>query len=109
MIDLTEAEAISLGEVPRHVPPGRGGRRVNASTVARWCLRGVRGVRLESVVVGGRRYTDRAAIARFIAATTAAGERRLNLPNVSQASTEPPNDRSRSIAIAQEGLTRVGV
>lgn len=75
MIEFSEQAAVPVAEVPAYLPPGRGGRRVNSSTVIRWCLRGVRGVRLESVVVGGRRYTDRASIVRFIEATTAAHER----------------------------------
>jgi len=42
------------------------------STLWRWYRRGVRGVRLETVVVGGRRFTSRAAIERFIERTTVA-------------------------------------
>ena len=38
----------------------------------RWRLRGVHGIRLESVVVGGRRMTSHEAIERFIERTTAA-------------------------------------
>jgi hypothetical protein len=41
--------------------------RPHTSTLIRWCRRGVRGVKLETVVVGGRRYTSIEAIQRFIA------------------------------------------
>lgn len=111
MIDLREESVIPLGEVPGHIPPGRGGRRVNLSTVNRWALRGVSGIRLETVVCGGRRYTDRAAIARFIAATTAARERRPTSPAASQTTPTPAKDRRRSVnaAKAEEGLSRAGV
>jgi hypothetical protein len=38
------------------------------STLSRWVHHGVRGVRLETVLVGGRRYTTRAAIDEFLVA-----------------------------------------
>ena len=109
MIDLHEESVIPLGEVPSRIPPGRGGRRVNLSTVNRWALRGVGGVRLETVVCGGRRYTDRAAIARFIERTTAARERPQTSPAASQAPPAPAKDRRRSVTAAEEGLARAGV
>lgn len=42
---------------------------VHVSTVWRWTLRGVRGHRLERLIVGGRTYTTREAFERFVAAT----------------------------------------
>jgi hypothetical protein len=40
--------------------------RPHSSTILRWALRGVKGVRLETIVVGGRRFTSVEAIGRFI-------------------------------------------
>ena len=59
MIDFSEGVAVPLCEVPQHLPPGRGGRRVTSYTLTRWCLHGVRGIRLESAVVGGRLHRSR--------------------------------------------------
>ena len=42
---------------------------VSLSTVWRWCTRGVRHIRLESMNVGGRRYTTTEAFQRFLAET----------------------------------------
>ncbi len=42
------------------------GRRPAMATVWRWCSKGCRGVRLESVCIGGRRYVTIPAIERFI-------------------------------------------
>lgn len=42
---------------------------VAVSTVWRWCTRGIRTVHLESINVGGRRYTSKEAFERFVAAT----------------------------------------
>lgn len=47
---------------------------VSASTVWRWTTRGIRGVRLESLTVGGRRYTSLQAFARFVLATQISGD-----------------------------------
>lgn len=41
---------------------------VAPETAWRWALRGVRGVKLESYVLGGRRFTTREACERFLAA-----------------------------------------
>ena len=48
--------------------------RVNPSTVWRWSLRGVRGVKLETFSVGARRFTTSEAFARFVEGTTAAAQ-----------------------------------
>lgn len=37
-------------------------RRPSPSTAWRWYRKGILGVRLETVVVGGRRYTSKAAL-----------------------------------------------
>src|SRR5687768_14915819 len=44
------------------------GLRISSKTALRWAIHGTRGARLESVRVGGRRLTSRAAIRRFVAA-----------------------------------------
>lgn len=43
-------------------------RRLSLATLHRWRLSGVRGVKLETILIGGLRFTSREAIARFIAA-----------------------------------------
>lgn len=41
---------------------------VNPATAWRWCLRGCRGIRLQSILIGGVRFTSREACDRFLAA-----------------------------------------
>lgn len=48
------------------------GIRICARTALRWCIAGVRGIRLESLKIAGRRMTSRAALRRFVAATQTA-------------------------------------
>ena len=48
------------------------GRRPDKCTLYRWCLRGVRGTKLEHIRLGDRILTSRQALTRFIAARTVA-------------------------------------
>ena len=66
-IDLLDQSPVSLAEAS-HLLPGR----PHLSTLHRWRLRGVRGVKLETFLIGGRRFTSREALERFIERTTAA-------------------------------------
>lgn len=44
------------------------GRRPDKTTIYRWCLKGVAGVKLEHIRLGDRILTSRQAITRFIMA-----------------------------------------
>ena len=47
-----------------------GGQRPHVSTIIRWCLRGCKGIRLESVCIGRTRYVRRSALEQFIGRLT---------------------------------------
>jgi len=64
-IDLNREQLISLAELARNLPRRRRGRPVHASTVHRWRARGVDGIRLECVRIGGAWCTSREAFQRF--------------------------------------------
>jgi hypothetical protein len=49
------------------------------STLVRWALRGIRGLKLETVVIGGRRYTSIEAIHRFISTLSAQKTREVKI------------------------------
>lgn len=70
----------------------------SVSTIHRWRLKGVRGIRLSTVVIGGRRFVDRAALEDFIRATTLARD-----------GPPPSEDRSSSIASAESYLDQAGL
>lgn len=55
-ISLSEAAALFADE---------DGRVVREATLRHWCTRGLRGRRLEAVIIGGRIYTSVDAIKRF--------------------------------------------
>ena len=67
MIDHEKDCLISLSEAAAALPRRRGGRQVHVTTVYRWAGEGLRGVRLETVQVGGTKCTSREALARFYA------------------------------------------
>ena len=83
---------ISLVEAARSLPG-----RPHASSLYRWCRKGVRGVKLQTWLVGGRRYTTIAALEQFIAATTAAADGEPALPRT-------PRQRDRAIHAAEQEL-----
>ena len=68
MIELSSETPITIAEVPLHIPR-RHGRMVHYSTVYRWMTKGVRGRKLESLLIGGVRYTTLEALARFLKLT----------------------------------------
>lgn len=70
MIDTQKERLLPFSAVPRSMP----GEPPSIATVRRWRIRGVRGVKLETLLVGGRRYTSEEALQRFLAGTTAAAE-----------------------------------
>lgn len=65
MIDVTTETLVLLRDVPRQLPLRPHGKRLHISGVYRWILRGVRGVVLESVRIGGSTYTSQEALQRF--------------------------------------------
>jgi hypothetical protein len=65
MAILTETEQLIPFTQAREAFPG--GKRLSLATIHRWRLNGVRGTRLETILIGGSRYTSAEAIQRFIA------------------------------------------
>ena len=60
-----EVETLVAFNEARSAFPGK--KNIPLQTLHRWRLHGVRGAKLETVLVGGSRYTSREAINRFIA------------------------------------------
>jgi len=65
MIDISAEHLVAIRDVPKLVPARGNGKRIHISAVYRWLLRGVRGIRLESVTIGGTTYTSTEAVQRF--------------------------------------------
>jgi Protein of unknown function (DUF1580). len=93
---------LTLSAAAREVPNRDSGRGVNVSTVWRWSLRGIRGVKLQTEMRGGIRFTSRESLQRFFAATTAAA----NGESVALGCT---SRRHREIEAAEKELAEAGI
>jgi len=98
MLDET---LISWVDASRSIP---GKTVVHRATLHRWRLRGVRGHFLESILVGGSRYTSTEAIRRFIDACNAP------TPDTAQPVAFTADQRQKmSIAARQELASTFGI
>src|SRR5262249_20643300 len=88
MIDSASEDLLTLAQAADELPRRRRGRKTHVSTLFRWSTSGCRGVRLETIQVGGTRCTSREALQRFFEALTSS---RPEVPLVGQA--RPPGGR----------------
>ena len=95
MIDTNTEQIFPLVTTGDHLPGGRA-NRVNRSTPYRWVFKGVRGVKLETICIGGTRWTSREALERFFQATTKAADAMLSTP-ASPAESKPAQARQAAV------------
>lgn len=76
-IDINAEELLELSKVPANLER-RTGKRLNVSTVYRWINRGIAGIQLETVLVGGSRFTSAQALNRFFTQSTLAKQGKLS-------------------------------
>jgi hypothetical protein len=92
-----EQYLITLAEATK-LTPGR----PNISTLWRWWRHGVRGHKLKTIVIGGRRFTSVIWLEEFAAATTAAA-------NGESMPARTPRQRERAIEIAEQETRDAGI
>jgi hypothetical protein len=97
MIDPSRETLLTFPEASQ-VLPGR----PHLTTLHRWRLHGVSGIRLECCKIGGKRFTSREALQRFTERTTEASDG----PQVKSAT--PAQRRRRRERVAAE-LTAAGI
>lgn len=97
MIDLMSESLLTFSQATKYLPGNP-----HISTIHRWRLRGVRGHKLESILVGGRRFTSRQALERFAAKTTAAADGEQ--PPISS-----PRQQRRAYETADRELREAGI
>ena len=96
-INPNSEDVVTLTEAARLLP-----RRPNVATLWRWRKAGIRGVRLETMMYGGRRVTSREALDRFFERVTAAADGEP-VPAVT------PRQRQRQIERAERRAEELGV
>ena len=102
MSQILSETAISIPEVVDHLPRRRG-KKMHPSSAWRWALKGRRGIKLESILVGGVRMTSVEAIGRFVERLSQSSESEsASLP------TRTPAQRRRASEAAAKELERLG-
>ena len=100
MIDLQNETVVTLVEATNFLPRRRRGRKVHISTLYRWTQRGFRGVKLETLRLGGGLVTSIEALQRFA--------ERLSAPEGS-AKARSDVQRRRDNEQAARELDRIGI
>lgn len=99
--ETLRSNLISFSTLARQIPPSRQGRPVAISTLHRW-RRGMRGVRLDAVCIGGTWYTSAAAFQKFCDEIT----RGRDSPPIPQYIPGQPDD-AVDVALATYGFESV--
>ena len=92
-------ELIPLADVPKLLPK-RGNKRICVSAVYRWSSDGLRGVKLSTVQLAGRKMTTRSALRRFFDELGGASD----AASSPQPGPRTPGQRARSKQRAMEEL-----
>lgn len=100
MLDLQTGPYFRLAHATRHIPPTRGGLATHPSTIYRWAKTGLRGVRLETIRIGGALCTSLEALQRFCD--------RLSLDGTTASDHPRPVSRRRAEGRAEKELDRLG-
>ena len=99
-INLSHEQVLTLRDATRFLPRYRKGRRVHVATLYRWASAGIRGIRLETLKLGGRIVTSEEALQRFADRCSSADPIRK---------AHSSRKRRREIERAKEELDRAGI
>ncbi|HYW80087.1 MAG TPA: DUF1580 domain-containing protein [Thermoguttaceae bacterium] len=100
MIDIASETVVTLTNATDHLPVRRAGKQPHPSTIFRWAQRGCKGIRLESIQVGGTKCTSVEALQRFFD--------RLTNP-YTPATAPTSKTRQKAIADAERELAEAGI
>ena len=105
-IDLHAENVGTLADVAARLPR-LSGRRLHCSTLWRWATKGIRGIRLEYIKMGGRLVTSVEAVARFSAKLAELDQQPRDDPPAEvrqKAKRRTPIQRERDLARARKEL-----
>jgi hypothetical protein len=106
MIDSQTETILTFADAAKTLPKRRAGKKPNIATFYRWISQGVKGIRLEYIVIGGTRCTSREALQRFFDRLTELAESgRAPIPQPAKLSAQ----RQREIAAAEKRLQAAGI
>ncbi len=93
MIDTHHETLIPIADVPAHIPT-----RPHIATVWRWIQKGIRGVPLETSLIGGRRFTSEEALQRFFERSNASTKRSGSLTRPAQSAASKARQSAIELA-----------
>jgi hypothetical protein len=102
-IIVSHETVFPLGETAKHVPP-RGGKRLHQATAFRWAKDGCRGVKLETIRIGGSLCTSVEALQRFFERLSAGDAVPSSAPEIRTSAA-----RKRAFEQARQELRRAGI
>jgi hypothetical protein len=108
-IIVADETTFPLAEVSKHVPPRRGGKKLHQATAFRWAKVGVRGVRLETIRIGGSLCTSVEALQRFFERLSATDEMPSGNAPVSLLTSRTTAALARAVAKADAELEKLGI
>lgn len=100
MIDINTESVLSLADAAKRLPQRRGGKRPHVATLYRWASAGVRGVKLETLQVGGTLCTSLEALQRFCERCSG---------GAAESTPQTTRSRERQIKQAEAELERAGI
>jgi hypothetical protein len=98
-IDIINEHLLPLKDYPKYLPE-RNGKRVSRQAGYRHALKGIEGVKLETVQFPGGRYTSQEAIQRFVGRLTA-------LSQGSEAPLPAPDRKARRQSAVEQEIDQV--
>jgi hypothetical protein len=108
-LNKTEVEVSFLDDSDQYLSPAEAAKRMpgrpSICSIYRWMANGCRGVKLQSIALGGKRLIPASAISEFIARSTAAAP--YGTPVASTVRTN--KQRARAIAQAEKELSEAGI
>jgi hypothetical protein len=104
MIDSELGSYFAISEVPNRIPKTSRGRRVSIATVVRWSTKGLKGIKLETIRIGGTRCTCDDALRRFFERISQSQSGRTPSPALLTAT-----QRNRRFEAVEERLNELGI
>jgi hypothetical protein len=101
VIDVNEEALIPIQELPAYLQKRGLGRRIHRRDVYRWVQRGVGGVRLEAVKIGGCLVTSAEALQRWVEAREARSGRAVPTHEIHQRPRWGKHDTKRSAEVSR--------
>ena len=100
-IDVQTEELLTLSAAAKRLPSGRAGKSVHTATLHRWASQGgLSGNRLETIKIGGVRYTSAQALKRFIERCSTGD---------ANCQSRPTRQRRREVEKAESELEAAGI